>query len=496
MRLNPFLHGIASGDPLADRVVLWTRVTSDEPEVDASWTIARDAQMRDVVAEGTTVASADHDHTVNVDVGGLEPATTYYFGFGAAGGTSPVGRTRTLPAGALERVRFAIVSCAKHNAGFFNAYGRIADRDDLDFLLHLGDYIYEAADKPPASQTPGADIGRDFEPRHECKTLADYRQRYAQYHRDPDLQRLHATHPIIATVDDHEFADGAWRGGSTEHDDARDGSWADRVAAAWQAKWEWVPARQPDASDPTRVFRSVRLGDLAELFLTDVRSRRDEPVPAPAMDDPARSMYGPEQRGWLFDALAASAAPWKLIANPSVMSRTWAPEIPDEALAGMLKLKLIDGDGAGPDWDQWDGYPHEKKALLRHLRDEVSGDAVVLSGDIHISIASELRLPGPDGEATIAPEFITGSITSQNLDDKLGWGYRTESLAAERAFRGALPHVRWCDFDSHGYVVIDVTAARVLAEWWAVDTVLERTDGESLASRWMVPAGAKAPEPG
>src|SRR5258707_4391262 len=174
-----FAHGVASGDPTPAQIMLWTRITQDGTDpVDVTWTIARDRSLQDVVGSGLVRASAERDWTVHVDAAGLEPGRTYWYAFRALGETSPTGRTKTLPAGRLETLRLAMVSCAKFNAGFFNAYGRIAAREDLDFVLHLGDYIYEAAQDPPASQTPGADIGRPFEPRNECVTLADYRTRY------------------------------------------------------------------------------------------------------------------------------------------------------------------------------------------------------------------------------------------------------------------------------------------------------------------------------
>lgn len=203
-----FGHGVASGDPLSDRVVIWTRVTTDEQSVAVGWVLARDVALEDVVASGETHAHADCDHTVHVDVSGLEPATSYHYAFTAGDETSAAGRTRTLPAGDVERVRFAMCSCAKFNAGFFNAYARISEHDGLDFLLHLGDYIYEEADTPPKGQTPGADIKRPFDPLHECQTLEDYRRRYAQHRSDPDVQRLHCALAVIATLDDHELADG------------------------------------------------------------------------------------------------------------------------------------------------------------------------------------------------------------------------------------------------------------------------------------------------
>ena len=172
-----FAHGIASGDPTTDRVMLWTHVTADADSVPVSWTVARDPELSDVVASGEATAEAEHDHTVHVDITGLEPGMTYHYGFNAEGEDSPVGRTWTLRSDA-DRLRFAMCSCAKHNAGFFNAYARIAERDDLDFLLHLGDYIYEAGNTPAKGQTPGADIGRDFDPLEECRTLDEYRTRY------------------------------------------------------------------------------------------------------------------------------------------------------------------------------------------------------------------------------------------------------------------------------------------------------------------------------
>lgn len=488
---GPFGHGVASGDPTPEAVVLWTRVSDPAAEpIPVDWVIARDERMRDVVASGTASAEVEHDGTVHVDVDGLAPATTYWYGFRARDQDSPIGRTRTLPAD-THHLRFAMVSCAKFNAGFFNAYTRIAERDDLDFLLHLGDYIYEASNTPPASQTPGAAIGRPFDPLHECVTLEDYRTRYDQYRRDPDVQRLHAAHPVIATLDDHEFADGAWRDGAAEHKPEY-GPWSDRKANAFRAREEWLPIRRPDPADPERVWRNVRVGDLAEIFLIDTRTRRDEPVEGPPMNDPARTALGADQRDWLLGALDASSATWRLLANPSVMGQTWNPALPAELRPALKKVKLIAGDEQGPDWDQWDGYPAERDALLTHVQDHGIDNLVVLSGDVHVSIASELhRNPFDEVDAPVAVEIVTPSLTSQNLDEKMGWARRTDSVALEEKIVEFLPHWRWCDLDSHGYVVIDVTAARLRAEWWHLDTVLERSPNEGLGSAWTVEPGSR-----
>src|SRR5262245_36016657 len=448
--------------------------------------VARDVELSDVVVSGTIATDAERDHTVSVDVAGLESDTIYFYAFGAGGAQSPVGRTRTLPR-RTDHIRFAMVSRAKFNAGYFNAYARIADRQDLGFLLHLGDYIYEASNKPPPTQTPGADIGRPFDPLHECVTLDDYRRRYAQYRRDPDVQRLHAAHPVIATIDDHEFADGAWRDGADNHKPEW-GPWEERKARAFRAKWEWVPGRPPAPDDPSRVFRSVPLGGLAELFVLDTRTRRDRPVPPPAMYESQRSALGPEQRKWLFDGLKASNAIWHLLANPSVMARTWDENLPDDLRPHLVKVKLLEAGGRGPDFDQWDGYPSEREALLRFIRDEPISDVVVLSGDVHVSLALEMDVEGDEGEP-VTVEFVTPSITSQNLDDKMGWAARTESVAIEDRIESALPHWKWSDLDSHGYVVVDVTPQRLRADWWFSPTVLQRAGEEDHGAAWMVERG-------
>ena len=485
-----FQHGVASGDPLQDSVVIWTRITTPEASAEVRYTVAHDPELRNVTAAGAARTDASCDYTVSVDVKGLDPGSTYYYGFEALGERSPVARTKTLPPDDVSHLRFAIVSCVKFNAGFFNAYARIAEREDLDFLLHLGDYIYEAANKPPASQTPGADIGRHFEPLHECVTLADYRTRYAQYRRDSHVQRVHHVHPFIATVDDHEFADGAWRSGSVEHKAKRDGPWESRRAAAFQARSEWLPIRPPDPSDPERVFRTIRLGNLADLFLIDTRTRRDELVDGPPMYDPTRSQLGREQRDWLLGDLAASKATWRLLANSSVMGQTWDERLPESAKQSLIALKMIAKGGAGPDPDQWDGYPAERELIFDCFRHHPGGNIVVLSGDIHASLAIELKSdPRDPHEEPFAVEVVTTSVTSQNVDEKLGWQPRTACVAIERAIVAAVPHIRWCELESHGYVIIDLCPKEVRAEWWHVDTVLEPAERESRAAAWKVESG-------
>jgi len=482
--VSVFRHAVASGDPLDDRVVIWTRVTTDASTT-VRWQLARDPELRDVVAEGETSAEEEHDRCVHVDVEGLAPATTYFYAFEALGERSPVARTRTLPGPDADHLRIAMVSCAKYNAGYFNAYARIAARE-LDFVLHLGDYIYEAAQKPPASQTPAADIGRVVDPLHECVTLHDYRTRYAHYRLDPDVQALHLAHPLVAALDCHELADGAWRGGSVEHREERDGPWEERVDAAFRARWEWMPYRKPEPTDRSRAWRNISIGRLADLFVLDTRSRRDEPAAGPGMRDPQRSQLGPEQRAWLLEGLETSTAAWRLLGNSSVMGQIWDSRLTTETIPALLKLKLIEPNGRGPDPDQWDGYPVERDAILRALRDR---DALVLSGDVHIGLALELKLDPTTDEEPVAAEFVTTSLTSQNVDDKMGWAPRTKSIPFEEGLVREVPHIKWCEFDSHGYVLVDLTPERARGEWWFVDTVLEPSRGETLGAAWEVRRG-------
>jgi alkaline phosphatase D len=483
--VTAFLHGVASGDPTSRRVVIWTRISGQtgDASLGVRWRIV-EADGDRPAGHGQTLARPDADWTVRVDVRGLQPDTAYAYSFEVDGEVSPVGRTRTLPEGDAAAIRFGQVSCAKFNAGHFNAYARLAERTDLAFVLHLGDWIYEASQTPPASQTASRDIGRPFAPLHECVTLDDYRARYAQYRSDPDVQAVSAAHAMIATVDDHELADGAWRDGATEHRPQRDGPWADRRAAAFRAREEWLPIRRADPANPERVYRSIAVGSLADLFMLDTRTLRDEPVPPPALSRVGRSALGPDQKAWLFGALASSQARWRLLGNPSIMARTWNDALPAHVRQVLVKVKLIDSDGTGPDYDQWDGYPQERRALLQVIGDLEVPNVVVLSGDVHVGLAAELaedpRMP------PVAVEFVNTSLTSQNLDDKMGWSPRVESVEIEAAVLAGMPHIRYLDLDSHGYSIVEVDREHVRFEWWTVESLERRAPGQRMAATMRV----------
>ncbi|MEU8676671.1 alkaline phosphatase D family protein [Streptomyces sp. NPDC048560] len=475
-----FLHGVASGDPLPDGVLLWTRVTPTADAVPGSgrgadtavrWEISEDAAFARIAAQGTVVARAASDHTVKADVRGLRPATAYYFRFAAGDGDqvlSPVGRTRTAPAAgaAVPGVRFGVVSCANWEAGWFSAYRHLAARADLHAVLHLGDYLYEYASGAYPAQ---AGAVRRHEPAHEIVDLADYRARHGKYKTDPDLRALHAAHPVIAIWDDHEFANDAWAGGAENHTPGAEGAWADRVAAAKQAYFEWMPVR---ASTEGTVYRRLRFGSLVDLHLLDLRSFRSEQasVGNGAVDDPERSLTGRAQLDWLKSGLAGSDASWQLVGTSVMISPVAFGALPAHLLAPLAELLGLPGEGLAVNVDQWDGYTDDRRELIAHLRDRAVRNTVFLTGDIHMAWANDVpvRAATYPLSASAATEFVVTSVTSDNLDDILRVAPQTVSLVAATAVKAANRHVKWVDLDSHGYGVLDVTAERSQMDYYAV----------------------------
>ncbi|MEU3130755.1 alkaline phosphatase D family protein [Streptomyces sp. NPDC047726] len=493
-----FLHGVASGDPLPDGILLWTRVTPAPDAVPGSglgadtpvvWEIAEDKAFSRVVARGTAVARAGSDHTVKADVRGLRPATAYFFRFSVAGGgaedgqgvLSPVGRTRTAPAAgtSVPGIRFGVVSCANWEAGWFSPYRHLAARADLDAVLHLGDYIYEyASGSYPTQDT----VVRPHAPLHEIVSLADYRLRHATYKTDTDLQALHAAHPVIAIWDDHEFANDAWSGGAENHTPGTEGPWTARMAAAKQAYFEWMPVR---ASTEGTVYRRLRFGDLAELHLLDLRSFRSEQasVGSGVVDDPERSITGRAQLDWLKAGLTASDARWKLVGTSVMISPVAFGALPAHLLAPLAELLGLPAEGLAVNVDQWDGYTDDRKELISHLRDHAVTDTVFLTGDIHMAWANDVPVKAATYplSASAATEFVVTSVTSDNLDDILRVAPRTVSVVAATAVKAANRHVKWVDLDSHGYGVLDVTAERSQMDYYAVS---DKTD-KGAASSWV-----------
>ncbi|MFP5371970.1 MAG: alkaline phosphatase D family protein [Actinomycetes bacterium] len=485
-RASPqFRHGVASGDPQPDGVLIWTRVTPEASgATEVRWRVAADRGLGEVVAQGEAEARADHDFTVRVDVRGLDPSTTYFYGFEAGDGRSPVGRTRTGPSGSTDNVRIGVVSCANWVQGYFNAYGHLAERD-VDLVVHVGDYLYETADRRTK-------LGRVHQPRRRLRTLADYRTRHAQYRTDPDLQRLHAQHPVVAVWDDHEVAGNAWRDGALDHDPEKDGDWGERRAAAVQAYLEWLPVRQPDPRRPDRIYRTVGLGDVARLHVLDTRlAGRDRPAaaggrPVASVLVRDRRLLGDEQWAWLQEELRAPVR-WRLLGNQVMMAPLRLVQVPRPLRRVMPGLVA---GGTGVNAGQWDGYPQERQQLFDHLRREGIGNVVVLTGDLHSSWAAELTLDAGNPDVPpVGVEMVTPSVTSRTFGKSLAPPLPGARALLRRVIASQNRHVRWFDLDAHGYVVVDVTAERVHAEWWHIDTVARPGGGEELAAAWVVRDG-------
>ncbi|MEV7220522.1 alkaline phosphatase D family protein [Streptomyces sp. NPDC093681] len=483
-----FLHGVASGDPLPDGVLLWTRVTpvpeaipgsGTGPDTDVSWVVATDKALTNVVAKGTVTATAASDHTVKADVRGLAPATDYWFRFSAGPTDSPVAHTRTAPAhdAAVTGLRFGVVSCANWEAGYFSPYRHLAARGDLDAWLHLGDYIYEYGTGEYANRDT---VVRPHAPAHEILTLADYRIRHGRYKTDPDLQALHATAPVVAIWDDHEIANDTWSGGAENHTEGAEGTWAARQSAAKRAYFEWMPVRPAIAGT---TYRRLRFGKLVDLSLLDLRSFRSQQVALGngEVDDPDRTLTGRAQLDWLKAGLASSDATWRLVGNPVMISPFAIGSLPASLLGPLAELLGLPKEGIALNTDQWDGYTDDRRELLAHLRAHAVRNTVFLTGDIHMAWANDV--PYNAGtyplSASAATEFVVTSVTSDNLDDIVKVHEGTVSAIAAPVIRAANRHVHWVDTDRHGYGVLDVTADRAQMDYYVVS---DRADADATSA--------------
>ena len=503
-----FRHGIASGDPLPDAVLLWTRVTPTAdslpgsgagPRVAVGWQVASDPGFRRVVAHGSTVTGPERDHTVKVDARGLVPATAYYYRFTLDRTTSPVGRTRTAPAptSSPDRLRFALVSCSNWEAGYFSAYRHLAARGDLDAVLHLGDYVYEYGTGQYAYGKSDT-VVRPHEPTHEVLGLADYRQRHAQYKTDPDRQALHAAVPWGTTWDDHETANDAWSGGAENHQ-PDEGDWATRKAVARTAYDEWMPVRLSGTAalgDGVQVYRHLQFGRLADLTRLDLRSYRSQQVATTDLGsaaDPARTITGDAQMRFLKDRLADNDAVWKLVGNPVMISPVLFPPL-DQYVAGPIAdmTGILPRDGVAYNVDQWDGYTADRRELVAFLADAGVANTVFLTGDIHSAWACELPVdPGAYPlSRTVGVELVATSVTSNNLDDLTGSPPRTTSLAVEDAIKASNRHVKYLDFDSHGYSVLTITPQETQMDWYVTSDRADQAATSTWSNGWRVAAGS------
>ncbi len=456
--LAPFYHGVASGDPLSDAVIIWTRVTSDSAVVDVEWQMALDTSMTQVVQQGMLSTDASVDYTVKVDVTGLQPDTWYFYEFRAHDKYSIRGRTRTAPVGDIDSLRFAVVSCSNMGHGYFNAYRLIKDRNDINAVIHLGDYIYEYADGEYGNV-------RTLEPLDEIVELSHYRLRHSHYKCDADLRAIHQQYPMMSVWDDHETANNSWNGGAENHNPADgEGDWFDRKSAGIQAYHEWMPLRKPDPTNDERIYRRISYGDLVDLHLLDTRLiGRDEQDGA--NNDPDRTMLGEDQFNWLVDGMDNSNAQWQVLCNQTMMA-------PLEVFGGPINT------------DQWDGYPAERENLLNSILANNVENAVVITGDIHTSWANDLPRSSYDpdtGANSAGVEFVVPSVTSAGLPISGG-----EALV--QAFN---PHIKYIDLSQHGYIILDVNKQRAQADWYYVNTVENPSIVEDYAIGYCSDSGTR-----
>lgn len=522
-----FNFGVASGDPLSDRVVLWTHAQFPGIDIDVplSYQVATDVGFNQVVSQGTVRATANTGFTAKVDATGLQPGTAYFYRFNQAGNVSPVGRTRTLPQTA-DSLKLAVMSCTNYPAGFFNVYAEVA-KSDAEFALHLGDYIYEYGVGGYASSA-AASLGRVSVPANELLTLADYRARHAQYKSDPDSKNLHALKPMIAVWDDHETANDAYTDGAENHTPATEGSWADRKAAALQAYHEWMPIRTGE--DKAKIYRSFNFGNLVSLHMLDTRLiGRDEQIDIAdlagaagadarakaltAYASPTRQMLGTEQMQWLQGQMAASSARWQVLGQQVLMARM---EFPVSVLAALNTSDLSEaaqlaGQKAVTDYltakatpaaartpvqaglmdttlnpklgynlDAWDGYIAARETLLLTARN-LQKRLVVLAGDTHNAWHSNLTLMGltdPSLAGTkVGEEFATSSVSSPGLENYL---VTLSPAQIKGIFEGVVDDLNWVDASQRGFLKMTFTASEAKGEWFFVNTIGQRNYTSAL----------------
>lgn len=464
----PFVHGIASGDPLQDRVILWTRITNDgsinAASIPVAYRVATDPALKNIVAQGRAIATAQSDFTVKVDPKNLQPNTTYYYAFEALGYRSPIGRTRTipqadLPASAVDRVRLAVVSCSNYGFGYFNGYANIAKQADLSAVIHLGDYIYEY----PEGFYRDNDLKeeRPLEPKNEIISLDDYRRRYACYRTDIDLQECHRQHPFIAVWDDHEIADNSWKGGAGFHTESK-GSYIERKMSAVRAYHEWMPIRDDTSNEldsQLRIYRRFEFGKLFDLNMLDTRIFGREKLDAKASNEPERQLLGLEQENWLY---------LKMLEGKRRQA-TW------QVLGQQVILAPFKGTFATNSGDIWNGYASARTRLLNFIEENNISNTVVLTGDYHASFAFDIAKNPFEvssynpltGKGSLAVEFVCPALTSLPFPETAGVELN--------------PHQKFNNQTERGYMLLDITEQAFQCEWYYTDTLKKRDDSVRFA---------------
>jgi alkaline phosphatase D len=495
-----FDHGVASGDPLARKVVIWTRVTAERGGVvPVFWEVALDASFRRVVRAGVALTNHHVDHTVKVDVDGLRPDTAYFYRFAVGRIASPVGRTRTLPVGSTAQVKLAVFTCANFPAGYFHAYREAAKLEGIQAAIHLGDYIYEYGRDQYASADAAA-LGREVEPAHECLTLADYRTRYAQYRSDADLQAVHAAMPFICVWDDHEIANDTWKSGAENHDSATEGDFIARREAASRAYHEWLPIRTPDPRQPLKINRSFSFGNLLSLHMLDTRViARDLQLDyadyfgsdgsfdiarfTADMANPDRQLMGAEQTLWLQKQMAGSSATWQVLGQQVLMGRMNIPaplvlrQVSFSDYSAMAykaatapatltaqERAVLAQPSIPYNLDAWDGYAMARETVLGMAK-ALDKNLVVLAGDTHNAWGNDLQ--DYQGNA-VGVEYAVASVSSPGLEEYFP---NENPLAVAAGLETIIGPLKYANTRDRGFMVVTATASECRSDWYFVSTV-------------------------
>ncbi|MEG2695618.1 MAG: alkaline phosphatase D family protein [Acinetobacter sp.] len=511
-----FDHGVASGDPLQDRVILWTRLTPSDlsARLQVTWQIALDSQFKQIIKTDKVTTSASQDFTVKVDATGLTANQSYFYRFVFGDKISPVGQTKTLPT-STSKVSFAVCSCSNYPAGYFYVYREMA-KQNVDVVIHLGDYIYEYGADGYATED-AVKLGRTLpaDNNKEIIKLDDYRKRYALYRKDKDLQALHHRHPFIVIWDDHELANDTWREGADNHQ-ANEGSFLDRKLAALQAYFEWMPIRPID-DQHVKIYRQFDFGNLVQLTMLDTRIiARDKQLDyadymtanglnaakfQADLTNPARTLMGYTQRDWLLGKLQQSNATWNVLGQQILMAKMLIPtelllslaaivsgNPSAEALSQMnaqitelvkLKIRLQQGDPtltpqekarvqtvAPYNLDAWDGYFVEREILYGTLA-QLNKKVVVLAGDTHNAWSSNLY--SKDG-AFVGVELATSSISSPGLEKYLSIPL-AQLQQFEFAFTTLIDELNYCNLNQRGYLIVQFDETQVQSQWIYVDSI-------------------------
>lgn len=521
-----FLHGVASGDPAHDAVILWTRVTPEsQGDVKVSWQVASDAAFSQLVTTGETVTNASRDYTVKVDARGLRAGQHYFYRFKTRDKTSALGQTQTLPEGEVSSVKLAVLSCSNFPAGYFNVYELAAAQDDLAAVVHLGDYIYEYPRGGYASEH-AAELGREVLPANELLSLSDYRTRYGQYRTDASLQKLHAKVPFITVWDDHEVANDTWRDGAENHNED-EGDFTARKEAALQAYFEWLPIRPWREGNHEEIYRSFSYGNLVDLHMLDTRVlARDKQLDyADYMDattgtfdgerfltdvtSTSRTLLGLTQLLWLQGTLLQATGKWQVLGQQVLMGKMSLPatiatqqmSIPQFAMLGALAklaaraaandptltaqelqylqanqalltpevIALLQLPSIPYNLDAWDGYAYEREVILGTAKSK-NLNLVVIAGDTHNAWASELKDMKGD---TVGVEFATSSVSSPGLEYYLN--LPAEQIpATEAAIVELVPDLKYTNLKDRGFMMLTFTPDAVRSDWHYVDTILSK----------------------